>query len=256
MKKGIVILVGVLCLAAGAFGGIKVYEHIKSTNAEEKVKFDKEKLKSELDAYFHNFGGCDAGAALDFSRKDKLYYSDLDNNTVYNILYSYMVTNKLVKETKLNSEISSYELSFSAETLEKALVNVFGKDVKDNFKLPKSIDASLWLFKLDESNKIYKAETYPTGCEPGIKAYYLYNYDLKDDKKFFLDFAYYYSDMMSDEKGDDVSTYDGAFDTNNIEKFICKVEDIKNHLDKFTKYRYNFKLEDDHFIFDYIEKID
>lgn len=256
MKKTIMIIVGVVCLAVGAFAGIKIYEHIKSKSEEVSIKLDKEKAKDEINAYFHSFGGCDGGVALDFSKKDKLYYNDLEVYVIYDILYSYMVKNNLVQENKIDSDIGGYELSFSTNSLETALTNIFGIDAKNNFKLPNVFNASLWQFNLDEKNHVYKAETYATGCEPGVNAYYLYNYDLiEKDKKFFLDFVYYYIDAMSQENNGEVETFDGAFDPYHTDKFICKVDDIKNHLNEFDKYRYNFKLENNHFILDYIEKI-
>ena len=252
MKKILtLIIIGIVCLGIGTFVGIKIYKNMNQHND----ILDKEKIKEELLGYFSYFGGCNYGIELDFTKKSKLYYSDLDDEVIYNILYNYLTKNNLmVKDSK--NEYGVFEYHFSKKNLEASLLNVLGISAKNNFKLSNKFYMGVSEYTLNEKTKIYaSSNTPPTGCTPGLNQYYLYDYELVDNT-FYLDFVYYYSDVVSDEKNSEEKPFNVAFNPKDLKKYICKSDEIVNYLDKFEKYRYNFKLENKHFILDYIEKID
>ena len=108
-NRGLVILTAILAVIVLGLGGYLVYDKVLVS----KNTLDKEKIKDELQYYFHYFGGCDYGLELDFTKKDRLYFSDLDNKIIYNVLYNYLDKNKLIKTDKTVGELGAYETEFN-----------------------------------------------------------------------------------------------------------------------------------------------
>lgn len=195
-----------------------------------------------------SIGTCGLGYEYDFTNKDIIEYKDLSEIERINMTYHYLY------------DFYHYPYELVNSDLALAYEKVFG--VKD-YKFPNEIHifSNFTTYELDE-NEIYKSIAGGGGCMSSSH-YAIDDYGVDDDK-FFIDVIYYIRDI--DPEYDGKAYIANAFnnpDSNPSFRFEINYSDseesyigkIKENKDKFIKYRFTFKINNDNYIFDSIKKI-
>ena len=248
----IIIIMGIVCFVLFNKKIIIDPKPIVQETSIEEIYGSRKSLDTYIETLYLNvFGTCSNGEKFDFTKKNKLYFSDLKEEYINNIILTYLRYNdrKLLID-KIEDE--SY-LRFKKDDLKLALKTLFGKKVYDNYSYSDNFAVKEGQITLDHD--MYVGKIPNNDCTDGkYVSFYKYNGEVKDNK-YYLEVALYYSESSNtiENNNDNIIKYAYISDTQT--EPICKIEDIKNNLNKFTKYRLVFGVEDNNAIFDHIELI-
>ena len=194
-------------------------------------------------------GTCGVESGLDFTNSNKLTVNELEDNYKYSMAYYNLYGYGIVNQVSKNDLSNSYEKIFGLKPT-----------------LPEQFGAShVWLgFGINSNSDYYSVVAGGGGCGGFNSHYLLDSYNLVDNNLYF-NVIYYIKGASFDANGE----FKGVSISNNKvqEKVTFEIEStgeeitdvdiekVKTNKDKFTQYRFNFKLNDDHYIFDSVEKI-
>lgn len=167
----------------------------------------------------------------------------LPNNKISSNEFSREYINRYVIGSILNSknikgeEILKYNVSVNE--FETEFKKVFGSNV--TFELPQTFYISY--FKFDLSGNNYIASTMSMGCETStIGEYYLKDYEEEDGKINLI--VYLLHSIGNDQ-----------YILNSNTQTYTKEEILKNYESEIIKYKYTFKIENDNYLFESIERV-
>ena len=193
-------------------------------------------------------GTCGVESGLDFSNSNKLTINELEDNYKYSMAYYNLYKNGRVESILGEDILNSYNEIFGLQPT-----------------LPDQIAAShVWLGFAKNSDGNYTVNAGGGGCGGFNSHYLLDGYNLVDNNLYF-NVIYYIKGASFDANGE----FKGVSISNNKvqEKVTFEIEStgeeitdvdiekVKANKDKFPQYRFNFKLNNDHYIFDSVEKI-
>ena len=189
-------------------------------------------------------GSCGGGYEYKFDNTTKLTVDNLNDNEKFTIAYK-----NLVKKNGI------FVNGFTKDRIIEEIKYIFDTNVNLSNNL-----SNIYTMTVYELNEIGIYNSVPSGGACGGSSLYaLDNYDVKDNLIFFNVIRYTSGPSASYTNENPIAEISND-NNENIFKFEATGSDnietkVKENKDKFTQYRFNFKLSEDHYVFDSIEKI-
>lgn len=200
-------------------------------------------LANVLTKSFSLYDNCQTGKEFN----DNATVNDLSKTNIYHILFSFLYTYDKYTKTKIDDINFEYKLSQSE--LQSAYESLFSKSYVNSHPLDNSFTLLNGSFNL--KNGEYIGNIPVDGCLTGKNPKY-YIIDSKfENNTFYIDYALYY--LENDYSSENIITK--VYNSVNSADIICQEDDISNHLDELTKYRFKFVREVHNFVLDSITKI-
>ena len=180
---------------------------------------------------------------LDFSKSNKIAANDLGLSVKILIAYRNLYGKKIVETIPKNEFIDSYTKIFNTEP-----------------EIDSLMCTSTSCYELDSSKNEYHF-SYPAGNCAYKSGGLLDKINVYNDFISFSTINYYVRPAYEEENADKFYVSNSSFEPtysfelNTYSPEESDLEKVKSNKDKFTQYRFNFKLNNDHYIFDSVEKI-
>lgn len=238
-------------------GGGTVYYYYNYYTDKLNKKVDEPKVVSnqseeEKQVDIHNYEIERLISALHFkdgSISEKTLY--LEEKTLAQNLDSNYVDNLLLKEAFRTK--SNFDTVVSIKDLEKARINLFGKNYEIIIPTDKEV-GSCPVFNYDISNRTYSKSNTSCSLESDIEINYVTTKAIKKDKSYIqiYEAVCFIQDDEVFSKIDGSNNLSGKLEDIDIDKF-----DINDNIKNLNQYKFNFKYDadTDNYIFESIELV-
>ena len=249
LKKHISLLLAlmlVVCLGGCSFGGngntSTTSDATNNSNVNMQFYEAAEKIIVNDLLKKYSVGRCGVNSEFDFSNTNKLTYYELSENYRYTVAFHNLYEKSYINSFNKNAFLNSYK-------------EMFGISID----APKNIAILTTGNGYELNNDSYVSVSGGYGCMSHSK-YVLDNYEVTGNGISFSVIYYMIIPDTDNHKifigtsGNPHYTFETSSSTfeNTLESDLQK---IKENKDKFIQYKFNFKLNEDHFVFDSIEKI-
>ena len=191
-------------------------------------------------------GTCGVENGLDFTNSNKLTLDNLTNDYKYSMAYYNLYGYGRVDQISKEDISDSYEYIFGIKPT-----------------LPNQFNVSfVWAgYGIETNPDFYSVVAGGGGCGGFSSSYLLDKYSV-NDSNISIDVIYYLKYYTNDSATSSCianknrnESPDYKIDLNGNEITELDLQKVKDNKDKFTQYKFNFKLSNDHYIFDSVEKI-